>query len=211
MKIVRHQILSTIETLDRLSNVCLKGFDRFPIYRDAKMEIVRSVPTDALTPPQRYVLRPTVEKIIEIADAFEMQQGIDVFGLAGALLFWTDGMDLQGDPIPFLPPVVEDSVERFNPKAMLVNDGMHRTFAARWMGRDPSIIHVSGLPPEYPYYAYGIEEGWAGVVEIDELTDGFKKKDYRNPDNYKALFRDFNAVFPGIQEQRKQTQAHLKE
>jgi hypothetical protein len=79
------------------------------------------------------------------------------------------------------------------------------------MGRDPSIIHVSGLPPEYPYYAYGIEEGWSGVVAIDELTDGFKKKDYRNPDNYKALFRDFNAVFPGIQEQRKQTQAHLKE
>jgi hypothetical protein len=37
------------------------------------------------------------------------------------------------------------------------------------------------------------------------LPDGHQKKEYRQPANYKALFRDFNAVFPGVQKQRKQS------
>jgi hypothetical protein len=43
------------------------------------------------------------------------------------------------------------------------------------------------------------------VAELEDLPDEFQKKEYRLPDNYKALFRDFNAVFPGVQKQRKQS------
>jgi hypothetical protein len=49
------------------------------------------------------------------------------------------------------------------------------------------------------------------VEELAELTEGYQKKAYRNPENYKALFRDFNAVFEGVQKQRARTNpAHLK-
>ena len=211
MRIVKYQILPEIDTLNRLRNVRLKGFGQPFVYQNANLHLISGICIDLLTPPQRYVLRPTVEKIVEIATAFDTQYHIDVFSLVGALFFWTDEMDLSAEPIPFLPPIVEQSIERNNRAVMLINDGMHRVYAARLLNRKPNVIFITNLPPEYPYYAYAIEEGWGGVEMIDELTDGYKKKDYRNPESYKALFRDFNSVFPGIQEQRKQTQAHLKE
>jgi len=40
------------------------------------------------------------------------------------------------------------------------------------------------------------------VEELDELPAGYQKKAYRRPDDYKALFRDFNDVFPGVQVER---------
>ena len=48
------------------------------------------------------------------------------------------------------------------------------------------------------------------MVELEELPDNFQKKAYRVPENYKALFRDFNAVFPGVQQERTRSNpAHL--
>ena len=48
------------------------------------------------------------------------------------------------------------------------------------------------------------------VAELEELPATFQKKEYRVPGNYKALFRDFNAVFPGVQaERRRSNPAHL--
>lgn len=204
MKIVNHMVLSEIETLDRLLNTRLKGFGGPFIYRHANLELIESCPVAELVPPQRYVLNKTIQTIFDLYKTFN-GLGVDIFGLRGALLFWTDDMDPFGPPIPFLPPIVEESTERNGKVVKLVNDGMHRTFAARLRGRSPNIIFVSNLPPEYPYYAYGFQGGWSEVQRFDELPDIFQKKDYRDPDNYKALFRQFNAVFPGIQEQRKQS------
>ena len=52
--------------------------------------------------------------------------------------------------------------------------------------------------------------GWRLDV-ADELPDGFQKKTYRVPDNYKSLFRQYNEVFPGVQQQRKRSNpAHLQ-
>jgi hypothetical protein len=46
---------------------------------------------------------------------------------------------------------------------------------------------------------------------VAELPDVYVKKAYRDKDNYKALFRDFNEVFPGVQKQRKRSNpGHLK-
>lgn len=211
MKIARHQILSTVETLDRLGNTRLKGFGQPFIYRYAKLELIENCPVSELVPPQRYVLNGTVQTILDLYKTFK-PLGVDIFALRGALLFWTDETDPWGPPIPFLPPIVEESTERNDRVVKLVGDGMHRVFTARKLGRDPNVIFVSNLPKEYPYYAYGFQGGWDEVREFDELPDVFQKKDYRNPENYKALFRQFNAVFPGIQEQRKQSNpAHIKE
>jgi hypothetical protein len=44
------------------------------------------------------------------------------------------------------------------------------------------------------------------------LPDNYVKKVYRDPQNYKALFRDFNEHFPGVQKRRKRSNpAHLRE
>jgi hypothetical protein len=108
-------------------------------------------------------------------------------------------------PVPLLPPVIEESREPDGRTVLLINDGIHRVFAARKLGRRINVVLARNVPAQYPYYAYPLDSGWAGVEEIDQLTDGYKKKDYRIPDNYKSLFRDFNAVFEGVQKQRKRT------
>ena len=95
--------------------------------------------------------------------------------------------------------------------ALLFNDGIHRVYAARKRGRKINVVLARNVPAEYPYYAYALPQGWAQVDELQELQEGYQKKEYRNPENYKALFRDFNEIFEGIQKQRPRSNpAHLK-
>ncbi len=209
MKIQKYELLPEAELLGRLKKTRLRGFDRAEVYRDASLEVA-NVDTNDLTPAQRYVLADGVQTILDVADAFE-PMGIDVFSLRGALLFWPEGHDLAEAPIPLLPPVIEESTEADGSKVLLINDGIHRVYAARKRGRKLNVVLARGVPAEYPYYAYALPDGWAQVVELAELTEGFQKKAYRNPDNYKALFRDFNEIFEGIQKQRPRTNpGHLK-
>jgi hypothetical protein len=127
-------------------------------------------------------------------------------------MFWPEGSDRDRDPpIPFLPPVIEESAERDGRKVLLINDGIHRVYAARKRGRRINVVLARNVPAEYPYYAYALAGGWAQVHELTELQEGYQKKEYRNPDNYKALFRDFNEIFEGVQKQRARTNpANLK-
>lgn len=210
MNIIRYELLPEQELLDRLKKTRLRGFDGAEVYRDATLEITE-VDTGELTPAQRYVLADGVDTILQIADAFAAKD-IDVFGLRGALLFWLEGSDPDTDaPIPFLPPVIEESTERDGSKVLLINDGIHRVYAARKRERPLNVVLARGVPAEFPYYAYALPEGWAQVEELAELEEGYQKKEYRNPDNYKALFRDFNAIFEGVQKQRPKTNPdHLK-
>jgi hypothetical protein len=202
--------LSESELLGRLQKTRLKGFDRFPVYQNARLELVEQVDPEFLVPPQRYVLTDGLQTIFDLAETFA-KKGIDIFSLRAALLFWPEGSDPNNDPpIPFLPPVVEESWEPDGRLVQLINDGMHRVYAARKLQKSINIVLVSNVPEQYPYYAYALPDGWEQVEEISELTDGYKKKEYRNPENYKALFRDFNEVFDGVQKQRKQTVANLK-
>ena len=211
MNIIKHEILSESELLGRLKKTRLKGFDRFPVYQNAHLEIVDHVDPETLVPPQKYVLVDGVEMIINLSKAFD-KKGIDIFSLRGALLFWLEGSDPDNNiPIPFLPPVVEESWEPDGRLVQLINDGMHRVYAARKLQKSINIVLVANVPVEYPYYAYALTDGWNSVEQISELTDGYKKKEYRDPENYKALFRDFNEIFDGVQKQRKQTSpAELK-
>src|SRR5512147_1138545 len=111
MQIIKHELLSEADLLSRLKRTRLRGFDRAEVYRDATLEVLETDP-EALTPAQRYVLQEGVRAILDVADAFE-PLGVDLFALRGALLFWPEGSDPANDPpIPFLPPVIEESIER---------------------------------------------------------------------------------------------------
>jgi hypothetical protein len=206
--ISRFEIIPEAELLARLKKTRLQGFGRPFVYENAELAIVESVDPRSLAPAQRFVLTPGVETVERIAADFK-QRGVDVFALRGGLVFWTD--DSGGEAIPFIPPVIEESLEPDGRTVWLINDGIHRVYAAMRLGRSLNIVLAKRVPREYPYYAYALPGGWGDVTEFAELPDSFQKKTYRDPTGYKALFRDFNEVLPGVQKQRKQTNpAHLR-
>jgi hypothetical protein len=211
MKLTRHLLIPAADLLAGLKQTRLMGFEQPCVYETARLSLEPAVDTDRLVPPQRYVLRPDVNTILAVHEALAAR-GVDIFALDGAVLFWVERDGEEEGPIPLTPPIVEMSREDDGREVMLINDGMHRVFAARSLGRPISIVLARDVPPQYPYYAKAVPGGWSGVSELDELPDGFIKKEYRNPDNYRALFRDFNAVFEGIQKRRKRSNpSHIRE
>jgi hypothetical protein len=187
--------------LGALRETRLRGFDRARVYADATMELVDTDPA-GLAPAQRYVLRNGVEKILELRSAL-LGRGIDIFKLDGGV--WVRTSDAPDKRVPMIPPVAEQSLEPDGRTVWIINDGIHRVFAARSVNLPIEIVRIASVPPAYPYYALALTGGWSEVTELDELPDGFQKKTYRDPDNYKALFREFNDVFPGVQEERKKS------
>jgi len=196
------------ELLNALRQTRLRGFGAPFIYEQASLELVPAMDTDLLCPAQRYVLRAGVAQVLELRDAL-LPFGVDVFALDGGVLIRT--AENPDELIPVIPPVVEESREPDGRTVNLINDGIHRVFAARSVGKHISVVLARSVPLEYPYYAFAMPGGWTDVVAIDELPDNFQKKEYRQPEHYKALFRDFNAIFPGVQKQRKQSNpVHLR-
>jgi len=182
--------LSPDDLLARLRETRLMGHDGARVYEHASLKLETFEALD-LTPAQRYVLMPNVRRILELRET------LDVFALDG-------GVYLDG--VPLLPPVVERSAEPDGRTVWLINDGIHRVYAAHLAGSPINVVTVEGA--SHPYYA--LAASWSEVVELEALPDSFQKKAYRVPENYKALFRDFNAVFPGVQQERKQSNpAHL--
>jgi hypothetical protein len=210
VKILCHEVIDKDVLLDRLRQTRLKGYGQKSIYHDARLELLEGVSPDELAPAQRYVLRPTLAAIVELREAM-LARDIDIFALRGGArvrLAENHQMSRGEVPdasIPILPPIIEESREADGRFVWLINDGIHRVYAARRAGLKINIILVRDVPLEYPYYAYATPGGWRDVLELDELPDNFQKKDYRFPQNYKALFRDFGSIFPGVQIQRKRS------
>jgi len=171
-------------------------------YAEADLRIVPAVDPETLAPAQRYVLRPGLRRTGALRDALA-GHGIDLFALDGGA--WVTTQDAPGVRRPVLPPIVEASVEPDGQAVLLIADGIHRVFAARTAGRPISVIVVRGVPASLPYYAFANPGGWAEVEPLDALRDGFAKKAYREPEDPQALYRDYNAVFPGVQELRPET------
>ena len=206
----KFELLPEEELLGRLKKTRLQGFGQPFIYEHSGLSIIEAVEPHTLAPAQRFVLTSGIEAIVSLAGEFE-QHGIDIFGLRGGVLFWTGDADAEQDAIPFIPPVIEESIEPDGRTVWLINDGIHRVYAAMKLGRKLNIVLARNVPSEYPYYAYALPNGWADVTEFAELQEGFQKKTYRDPNGYKALFRDFNEILPGVQKQRKQTNpVHLR-
>ena len=184
------------ELLSRIRETRLVGFDGTQPYRDASVDLLRPVDTSELCPAQNYVLLPGVRTVLALREALA-EHGVDVFDLDGGVFVRTAAN--PDERIPVIPPVVEESREPDGRTVLLINDGMHRVFAARSLGRPISVVLVRGVPAEYPYYAFPRRTGWEGIEIFETLPAVFEKKTYRQPTGYKALFRDFNAQFPGVQ------------
>lgn len=156
--------------------------DGVPAYAQARLALQPADP-DALMPAQRYVLMPGVERILALRAAL-LAFGVDIFALDGGV--W---VETENGRLPVIPPIVEDR---------LIADGIHRVYAARSVGVPITVVTVRGA--SQPYYAYPLAVGWAGVRELDRLPERFAKKTYR--EDRDALYRDYNAVFPGVQATR---------
>jgi hypothetical protein len=192
--------------LEALAGTRLLGFGGARPYENAKISL-QKMDTDLLVPAQRYVLTPNVAKIAELRAAL-LPLGHDVFALDGGVVVRTDEQD---DRIPVLPPIVEESHEPDGRTVLLINDGIHRVFAARQAGLPINVVVIRGVAEQYPYYAFALRDGWADVQQLEELPANFQKKEYRSPSEYRSLFRDFNAIFPGIQKERRQSNpVHLR-
>jgi hypothetical protein len=212
MKVTRYEIIPEAELLSRLKQTRLRGHGQPLIYEGASLSLERSVDPGTLVPAQRYVLKSDFERIEHLYHDLR-RQSLDIFALEGGLLFWAEDPDTgeEDGPIPLIPPVIEESHEPDGRTVLLINDGMHRVYAAKRLGKRINIIVARGVPRSYPYYAYALRNGWDDVEELEELPDNYVKKTYRDTQNYKALFRDFNAVFPGVQKQRKRSNPeHLR-
>ncbi len=201
MDIIACEAFDAETLLASLKRTRLKGHDQFEIYRDAALSLERVDP-DTLSPAQRYVLKPGLERTIALRDAL-LAHGVDIFALDGGV--WVRTSEAPDERIPVLPPIIEDSREPDGRTVQIINDGMHRVYAARKLGLPITIVRARNVPGAYPYYAYALEGGWSEVEELETLPENYQKKAYRHPTNYKALFRDFNAVFPGVQKDRAKT------
>lgn len=183
--------------LASLRQVRLRGFGGALPYAHARIDLVEALDPHLAAPAQNYVLRSGVQKAMALRSRLA-SWGVDPFALDGGLTLRT-----SADPATaraLLPPILEESCEADGSTVLLVADGLHRVFAARSLGLPLSVVVIRDA--SHPYYAFPLDGGWSGVQLLDELPGDYQKKAYRQPDNYKALFRDFNAVFPGVQEQR---------
>lgn len=199
MEIVSLRRLGPVELLSKIRQTRLFGFGGARPYAHANLRILHAVETVGLTPAQNYVLRSGVEKILELRQAL-LLRGLDIFALDGGAYVRT--MDDPEEVIPVIPPIVEVSHEPDGRTVALVNDGLHRTFAAKSLGLPISVVMVDRVAAEYPYYAFALPGGWNDVTMLDFLPAGYKKKAYRHPEDYRALFRNFNEVLPGVQKRR---------
>jgi hypothetical protein len=201
MRITKIETFDADQLMASLREVRLMGFDgRVRPYADAHLKLVSASPDD-LVPAQNYLLQRSIDGAHELRDAL-LEHGLDVFVLEGGAWVTAEG-DGAAERFPVIPPIVEESHEPDGRIVWLINDGLHRVYAAREQRSDIAVVRISGLSREYPYYAEARADGWAGIPVFDELPDGYQKKQYRVPTAYKSLYRDFNAVFPGIQPERK--------
>ncbi len=208
MRVTHVEPIAAEELLDSLRRTRLRGFDGAQPYASATLRVEHGRDPASLAPAQGYVLAPAVRRMLELREALA-KWDVDLFALDGGL--WMETDEAPGERIPVIPPIVERSSEPDGREVMVINDGMHRIQAARVTGSPITVVAAYDVSPQYPYYAFALPCGWAEVVELDELPDGFQKKRYRIEGNYKALFRDFNAILPGVQKERKKSNPeHLR-
>ena len=192
-KVEKHSPEKLIENLRKVS--MLKRPDVFP-YAGAEISLEQASFSDVL-PAQRYVLSDALRR----AQHLEWELGrfdIDLFALHGYVTIWTD---MSEEPIDVLPPVVEAMTEANGRPVNIINDGMHRMYAARLEWKTPQVVRIKGIPAEYPYYAYPIpgENCW-DVIQILEgslIRPDLIKKWHRIADN-KTLYRNFNSSFINV-------------
>ena len=185
--------LSKIE--EKLRNVPLKGYDGHKIYEHARINFTTMNPKE-LAPAQKYVLSRNLYRTRILHDEFILK-GIDTLALDKGLLYSTEYGSYY-----LIPPVVEVMHDEAGNDIHLINDGMHRIYTALQMEVPIMVTLISGVPERYPYYAAPAKNGWVDVNVYSGISEVKDKRDYVDFENRKDLYRDFNAVFPGVQPKR---------
>jgi hypothetical protein len=195
-KIKKVELHSQTELLTNLRRVVmLKDPNSYP-YAQAALTVT-TLPWSEIRPAQRYILADGLQKVHCLE--WELKEhGLDIFKLDGYVTVWTDQ---SSEPIDLLPPVVETVNEADGSLINIINDGMHRMYAARLEWKLPNIVLVRNLPEKYPYYAYPIpgSNPWdqISLVEGGTIPASLIKKWHRTEDN-KLLYRDFNSAFINV-------------
>jgi len=192
MDIQRVEHHTVEELIENMRNVGMLTRPETKLYADSVIELV-TLHTNEIAPAQRYVLTQEILKVRDLRWALR-EHGVDLFKLDGYFTMWLQGYD---EPIDLLPPVIEQSAEADGSVVKILNDGMHRVYLAR-MERSPiQVVYVRHVPPQYPYYAYPLVNGWDDVRIVQDLPGGYIKKWHRIA-NYKSLYRDFNTAFQNV-------------
>jgi len=189
----KHDKAALVQNLRKVS--MLKRPDVFP-YLKADISLAR-MPFSSVLPAQRYVLSDALHRAQHLE--WELSRfGIDLFALDGYVTIWTDQ---SPEPIDVLPAIVESMAESNGQWVNIINDGMHRMYAARLEWKIPQVAFIQGVSPEYPYYAYPIpgDNCWdvIQILEGDSIPSGLIKKWHRISDN-KTLYRNFNSSFINV-------------
>ena len=155
-----------------------------------------------MDPAQRYALAPGLAQVGALVDALTAN-GHDPFTLEGGLRVLTDE---EPDTWRWvIPPILERGTFRDKTPALILADGIHRAFVARSRGRRMTAIVVDDVDPTLPYYAWPEPDGWDAVEVKPFLEERYQKKDYIREDGYRALYRNYDAAFPGLQSKREET------
>lgn len=213
MNITSATFYSTKELLSRIKKVKMLADPSVAPYAKSDISIT-SIEARLLSPAQLYVLRGEFEKVRALRWGMLAKFGVDILRFTDS--YCRDGkavdsdvdradhvgfaeITLEGsaDTITVLPPVVEVSPEADGTIHNIINDGMHRCFLARSCRIVPTVVLVSKVPPELPYYAYPLAGGWDDVAMVGALDGSILKKYHRMPD-YKKFYRDFNSAFTNV-------------
>lgn len=199
MYLLDHRTIPFADCCARLKKTQLIGYERELVYRDARISLKCDVDPRDIFPTQRYILKPLMLRTATLYQSL-LWKGIDIMEMTGALWLKIREDDGVVKEFHLTPPIVEFAQ---NPDTgadiYLLADGMHRTALAIKQGYPLNIILVNGV--SRPYYAHPLK-GWSEVQVFENLPTGFVKKYYRNPDNHKLLFRNYDIGFPNIQPKR---------
>ncbi|MDR2199852.1 MAG: hypothetical protein LBR53_10435 [Deltaproteobacteria bacterium] len=195
-KITAVEVHPAEELFRKLREVVMLRNREIRPYEDAELSLER-MPFEEFRPAQRYVLVPELQKVRHLG--FELRdRGQDPADLDGYLTLRIAGVP---EPVDLLPPVIERHTEADGTAVNVVNDGMHRLYAARLEWRTPRVLYAKNLPPECPYYAYPIPGPFpwekVEIVNAEKVPEGFLKKWHRIRNN-KELYRDFNSAFQNV-------------
>lgn len=178
--------------LKRLREVTLLCSDVKP-YSKAKITFSAKINPTSLVPCQNYVLNSQLQNIRDMIDKLP----ISPLGMLSSRFCQVGGICFSdsGKAMTLLPPIIENWAGQ-----LIVADGMHRCFYALQRGLPIDVIFIREINEECPYYALPLPNGWKDVNIVDEKPAIGKV--YREPDNYKRLFRDYNGQFPDVQMKR---------
>ena len=152
-------------------------------YEYARISL-RNISYDEVSPTSLYVLRNNLA--VQAAIAADLSaEGIHPLELEGGLILKSDA----GERMGFVPPIVEET----DAEGKYVLDGAHRTSIGRWTGRLGFVaIHVTGIRPDCPGYAY--PNGWDEVRIVENVPANSAEKKYYRGEAYRELYRDFSEL-----------------